>query len=956
MSNITIQLRPPPNVDFVDGYPGISPAGPERPQAAVKGAIEVRVPQTGVKAKWVRVELRKVETLPPGGELNTHWDPIGPNPVNLWTSPDEYGVLRTQDFPFSIRIPESIPPSVELDSRAQITYELVASVCTKGKRGFLRKAKSVVTTSKAPITIDKHELHSTWPIYNQPEVRHVQQDGLSLMIERNHTCFGPGDRIAVNATMKSDSLHTVILRGFELALKETTVLRAGPHGARGRTQPQSRTVAVAEGKVMLNYTMYGGQQKSAEISCTLNPKHTTPTLNAARHIDVTYTLMVKAVMGTGDNLVMDLPVIISNWARDVSVNAIKQIGPVPNLSNPDSLGAAPAPAIYGVQHTGGAGRPVQASTLPVGGTSAETYGRPSTADRQNNTNMFATANPSGGVGAGVPKVPVNEFGGYSSGPSASVSARPVIAPINTGTNTARPNSRPDEIFNEGASGSRQQGGSGAQKHWPSAEEEKRLYELARTRVVDRQGPEAAPAPVQRTGTASPPTGGSSRNAATAGGSSMAGRNPQQQYPTAEDEKAALFQKAKDAVEQRNFAHNRTPSDPPMGSKPSGAQLYQQAMAARKNPPPTQAMPIQSNPAPPAFSSPSNVPAYRSAEQEKAALRRYEEARQAVDRTQSGFEDGSSSGPGPTRDSAPISYDALFGSGGAGGSSSSAAAAPPVHAPAAAPPPFDPPAGPATGAAILSEKERLRREYEARDAAALAAQRQQQEPPPPAFSAAPPSASAPPPPFTPQAPPQSQYASAIAEKEALRRKFEAQDRQRAAAAAASSLPPPAPLQTPSRNSSAAGHKPSGAGAPAYSTPPPLSPRAIPATPGGSQRILTAAEEKARLKAKYAAEEAAQRNTPPAPLQPRVNGNANGMSPSPPPFNAGTPPPLKPRPPMDYIQQTREEDARGYVNGEGGSRVGLNGNGQLDVKPFTPFNAEFDGLRSPAPPIPPKPAGE
>jgi hypothetical protein len=61
-------------------------------------------------------------------------------------------------------------------------------------------------------------------------------------------------------------------------------------------------------------------------------------------------------------------------------------------------------------------------------------------------------------------------------------------------------------------------------------------------------------------------------------------------------------------------------------------------------------------------------------------------------------------------------------------------------------------------------------------------------------------------------------------------------------------------------------------------------------------------------------------------------------------------------MDYIQQTREEDARGYVNGEGGSRVGLNGNGQLDVKPFTPFNAEFDGLRSPAPPIPPKPAGE
>lgn len=193
-------------------------------------------------------------------------------------------------------------------------------MCTKGKRGFLRKAKSVVYTSKAPITIDKHELHSTWPIYNQPEIRHITQDGINLMVERNHTCFGPGDRIAVNVTVKSDSLHTVILRGFEIALKETTLLRSGPHGARGRAQPQSRTVTVAENKVMLNATMYGGQQKQAELSCTLNPKHTTPTLTAARHIDVTYTLLVKAAMGTGDNLFLELPVIISNWQRYVSIH------------------------------------------------------------------------------------------------------------------------------------------------------------------------------------------------------------------------------------------------------------------------------------------------------------------------------------------------------------------------------------------------------------------------------------------------------------------------------------------------------------------------------------------------------------------------------------------------------------------------------------------------------------
>lgn len=85
-----------------------------------------------MKAKWVRIELRKVETLPGGGLANTFFDFVGQSPVNLWQSGDEYSTLSTvrsqvipglfdrlsfpqQDFPFSIRIPESIPPSIALE-------------------------------------------------------------------------------------------------------------------------------------------------------------------------------------------------------------------------------------------------------------------------------------------------------------------------------------------------------------------------------------------------------------------------------------------------------------------------------------------------------------------------------------------------------------------------------------------------------------------------------------------------------------------------------------------------------------------------------------------------------------------------------------------------------------------------------------------------------------------------
>ncbi len=61
-------------------------------------AIEVRTPSAGVKAQWVRIELRKVETLPGGGDANKFYDYVGPSPVTLWTAPDEYNILRTVSF------------------------------------------------------------------------------------------------------------------------------------------------------------------------------------------------------------------------------------------------------------------------------------------------------------------------------------------------------------------------------------------------------------------------------------------------------------------------------------------------------------------------------------------------------------------------------------------------------------------------------------------------------------------------------------------------------------------------------------------------------------------------------------------------------------------------------------------------------------------------------------------
>lgn len=167
----------------------------------------------------------------------------------------------------------------------------------------------------APVIIDKHELHSTWPVYAQPESRHVTADALTLTVDRTHTCYGPGDRVAVMATLKSDNLSTVVLRSFEFTLKETIVFRSGPHVPGKKAAPIVKVSVIGEQKVPVNATLFGGTRHKAELACIIAPTHTSTTINAARHIDIAYSINVVAVMGNGKPLVMDLPVTISNWPR-----------------------------------------------------------------------------------------------------------------------------------------------------------------------------------------------------------------------------------------------------------------------------------------------------------------------------------------------------------------------------------------------------------------------------------------------------------------------------------------------------------------------------------------------------------------------------------------------------------------------------------------------------------------
>ncbi|KIJ59700.1 hypothetical protein HYDPIDRAFT_177738 [Hydnomerulius pinastri MD-312] len=988
MSNVKIALQPPPNVDFVVGYPGIPPGARDRPQAAVKGAVEVRVGPSGAKAKWVRVELKKIETLPGGGQANSYFDHVGPSPISLWQSSEDYGVLQSQDFPFLIRIPESIPPSIALERGAGIRYELVATVCTLGKKGFFRRRKTAIISQATTIIVDKHELHSTWPVYSQPESRSVTQDGVHLTVERARTCYGPGDRVSVMAILKSDSVQPVILRGFEFTLKETTIFRAGPQATASakRSGPQVKTANIGEQKVPLNVTLYGGTQHKAEVGCLIPNTHTTTSLNAARHIDITYVIVVRAWIGSMQSVTMELPVIVSNWPRNVSEEAVRRIGVAPSLcmTSPSSPAAtvpittstSTRPLTGDSAHhsitdfsnfSSGRGplvppkQSVQYSTAPVGhngsagrGDELEVdelgelgYGRGTKATGTIDHPGYGSSNAqshtpglggiaedgSAGAAGGIEARPsvTGSGGGRRRRPSATgqqqsqnrftitnISEKDAAEGINAQTPRASPGTPPSA----GRPG----------KSWPTAEDEKKqLYENAVARVQKVQG--------------------------TAAVVSTTSLNETRVWPTAEDEKVRLYDKAQ-ATAKRTQAygayspsiHSRSSSEANASvarDKPSssaipgssagpgpaisaGAALYQQAvssMAKASNPNSNASAGASSRtpPSPPSSGSGTrSIPHYPSAEEEKAALKRYHDAKLAVDRNQN-TQYASREAPAGA---APISYDTLYPQntgGGAGGSSQAGGSD--------MPPPFE--SGSAGGQPqYVNEKERLRRQYEAQDAAALAQQGSSvQLHSIPSYTAQTPAYDAPPPPM--------EGGSGLSEKEILRRRYEEQD---AAAFAQQQMSPPQP-PPPRVNGTRA---------------PPVPPVA------NGFRPLTAAEEKAQLNARYAAEERA------------ANGMSNGNGFAPHPYANGAsssapppPPPLMPRPPVEYIHETQQEDLRGRFYDAAGVDEGLDGlpsmhsspsllNPHIDIRPFTPFDAGFgyeSGTpsvhgRPPPPPPPPR----
>ncbi|WFD36913.1 hypothetical protein MCUN1_003805 [Malassezia cuniculi] len=328
---------PPANRGYLQGYPGI-PGKATRPDAHFAGSVIVTSAPKGMTVSWVRVELAKIETLP----TNKSWtEYIGSEPVVIWRAADGHGAEETflpldrTTLEFEIPIPRYLPPSMQINKNSGIKYSIVATMAAKVRKGFIRKedVQTTVETS-CTVTIPKYEMLSSWPVFNSPEEYSAESSNFRLKLISNRVFYAIGETIALRAIVHSKLTVPKKLKSFKVSLIQTTTFNDG-------AAQTSKQLVLASKSHSVRKKIAGGDTFMRDLSLIVPKKRTLMDVKSAEHIDIEHSLTVELNCG-GERLVADTVAVRITPFTEVASAAIKgRIGSDISLTYG---GQAPQPA------------------------------------------------------------------------------------------------------------------------------------------------------------------------------------------------------------------------------------------------------------------------------------------------------------------------------------------------------------------------------------------------------------------------------------------------------------------------------------------------------------------------------------------------------------------------------------------------------------------------------------
>ncbi|EGF98356.1 uncharacterized protein MELLADRAFT_113614 [Melampsora larici-populina 98AG31] len=295
--------------------------------------------------------------------------------------------LASGDFEFKIDLPQDLPPSLILDSKVRtgISYVLQATLCARPRHPsgsatswFRRNSSPLLVTASAVVDIVRHDLHSSWPIYQPipPELRTVEDRGLTMEVTRRTIALGPGDDITAHIKLESQSVHPIKVNRFEINLSEvtcyfhpgkspkptktksipddesnSTVKNNSPPKKETASSPKKSDIpdrkisTVVDVHARVQQTLLHKNCLAFDVRGILPDTHSRVTVNTAQYLSIHYLMHVRAVLEpTGkysdkkkmplELIIAELPIIIGDRGRALSKTTIQQIGVVPTLCLP----------------------------------------------------------------------------------------------------------------------------------------------------------------------------------------------------------------------------------------------------------------------------------------------------------------------------------------------------------------------------------------------------------------------------------------------------------------------------------------------------------------------------------------------------------------------------------------------------------------------------------------------